>query len=85
MRLIRTLLVFVALLFVLSSVGAVSINKKVWVCWYNSVKNSNYGTYAWSNIKSIAKKKAKELCEKEFDSECKLEYCEKVVADKKKN
>lgn len=53
-------------------------NKKKWVCWVNSVKDNSCGTYGWSNSKSIAIDVAQKKCEDHCESECKLEYCERI-------
>ncbi len=49
---------------------------KAWVCWVNSVEDSQCGTYGISKNKSVAYEFAHDKCIVECNSNCQLEYCE---------
>lgn len=54
-----------------------SKNRKVWVCWYTSIRRDiDCGSYGWSVSKEKSMEVSKEVCQKECEEPCKLDYCE---------
>lgn len=49
-----------------------------WLCWVNSIKNSDCGTYGWDKQKNLALDAAMKKCKSHCNTECKLDYCEIV-------
>ncbi|MFA5048319.1 MAG: hypothetical protein WC516_04850 [Patescibacteria group bacterium] len=52
--------------------------KGEWLCWVNSVKNSTCGTFGWHTQKKVALEATVKKCEDHCETNCIVEYCEKV-------
>lgn len=49
-----------------------------WICFVNSVNDESCGTIGWHKDKNLAFEAALNKCEDHCESNCKLEYCEKI-------
>lgn len=53
--------------------------KNWWICWSNSTKTNNCGTFGWHPIsRYLAAEASYMLCKEKCKFECKIEYCEKI-------
>lgn len=55
-----------------------------YICWTNSIKDPECGTYAFSKSKSVAIKMAMDLCKDHCNDDCELSYCEIAWTKKRK-